>query len=521
MTVWPLLYHLTHRRSSPEYDHHIDIAFGMYLFGWLTGLKALGMYCGTAGLALTGIVSAVELALWVIVVVQVAYYLMYRECLGTSTMVAIQETNHGVTFEYIQSLPIMAVVATIVALIASGGAIVIANLCPMMSAAPSLWQTVAAAGVVIFSTIYIWKPRHGLWIRNGIVALFLTVKKYRDTNKLYRQQMSERIKDLNVTRLQPMDAPHTIMMVIGESAARDYMSAFRPQQRETTPWLSACAADPQFILFPNAYACGTHTVSTLERALTEFNQYNDRQFYNSCSIIDIARQAGYVTHWYSNQGHLGEADTPITLVAETADHTEWTRQEFSRPQYDETLIDFLDRVDPAQRNFVVLHLKGNHFNYLNRYPKGYRPFGDIDTHDPVATYQCSLHYTDHILRRFFEYGRARLTLQARLYFSDHAERPDRRRTLQFGDFAMVRIPMFAFFANEYIAAHTDRWQALQAHRDSCFTNDLAYELLCGIFDIRSEHFDERNCLASPRWKHTRETLRTNEGRTPLTDEIIL
>ena len=37
------------------------------------------------------------------------------------------------------------------------------------------------------------------------------------------------------------------------------------------------------------------------------------------AIVDIAHKLDYKVWWYSNQGHLGANDTPITLVAETAD----------------------------------------------------------------------------------------------------------------------------------------------------------------------------------------------------------
>ena len=98
-------------------------------------------------------------------------------------------------------------------------------------------------------------------------------------------------------------------------------------------------------------------MQVLSRALTEFNQYTDNNFYSSCSIIDIAHKLGFKVHWYSNQGHLGCSDTPVTLIANTADISKWTKQELNKIQYDESLLTYLDEVDPTINNFVVLHLK--------------------------------------------------------------------------------------------------------------------------------------------------------------------
>ena len=90
----------------------------------------------------------------------------------------------------------------------------------------------------------------------------------------------------------------------------------------------------------------------------------------------MAHKLGYRVHWYSNQGHLGTFDTPISLVAETADVAKWTHQEVGKVQYDASLLDFLDEVDPTKNNFVVLHLIGSHFNFINRYPREFTRWGN-------------------------------------------------------------------------------------------------------------------------------------------------
>lgn len=162
--------------------------------------------------------------------------------------------------------------------------------------------------------------------------------------------------------------------------------------------------DDNFILFPHAYSTIPHTVSALERALTEFNQYNDKQFYTSCSIIDIAHKAGYNTYWYSNQGHLGCADTPVTLVANTSNVAKWTKQNLNQLQFDESLLEYLPEIDPSTNNFVVIHLKGNHFNYINRYPQSFAKFSKPDKYDLIPNYLDSVAYTDYILQQITEYA---------------------------------------------------------------------------------------------------------------------
>lgn len=53
-----------------------------------------------------------------------------------------------------------------------------------------------------------------------------------------------------------------------------------------------------------------------------------------------------------------------------------------------------------------------------------------------------------------------------LYFSDHACKPDNRRSPDFDGFASVRIPMFAYFSDEYITKHSDTFNALSENRNN-------------------------------------------------------
>ncbi|MDO4179392.1 MAG: hypothetical protein Q4D21_09460 [Phascolarctobacterium sp.] len=106
-------------------------------------------------------------------------------------------------------------------------------------------------------------------------------------------------------------------------------------------------------------------------------------------------------------------------------------------------------------------------------------------------------------------------MQAFVYFSDHATMPDRRRSPNFMGFGSVRIPMTIYFSDEYIKHNPAIYEGLLANKDKYWTNDLAYELMCSVFNVESNHFDETNSLASPKYKYTKETLLTDSGKASL------
>ena len=523
--TYPLLYHLSNKKRSPDYDHKHDGAFALYVFGLLATLIIIGERVPEVQAVTAIVVALTEYVLLLVVLVQWVYYLMYHVCLDLDGMKILQETHINECIEYVHQMPIGYLLLSAVGIVGGLAGCLWVNLSTVPPFPPtglqSQWQALAMLTVLAVVLLHLmFKRHHGSFWSTGIVVLFHDVMEYVHDNSLYASRQQRRLADLEVEALgKAQDKPGTIIMVIGESENRDFMSAFTPQRVDTTPWLSEMALDKDhFLLYPHAYSCAIQTVPALERALTEFNQFNNKPFYDSCSIVDIAHKLGYRVHWYSNQGHLGAADTPVTLVANTADVTRWTHQEVDKVQYDESLLDFLGELDPTKDNLLVIHLKGSHFNFLNRYPKAFTRWGEPGKQDNLLNYLNSICYTDSILQAVFDYGRSHLNLQAMVYFSDHATLPVAHRTPQFIDYGMTHIPLFIYLSDEYQRHHAERAEALKANTNRYWTNDMAYELMCGIFDIGSNHFDEAQSLASKTYCHSREELTTYEGRIKIADD---
>lgn len=528
--TYNILYDKTHRSSSPDYDNHMDIAFGIYLFGWLTALHVL--LSSVSPVAATAVVGIIEAVLIIIPLAEIAYYATYKVCIDDAGMAPLLNTYFSEAVEFVKSFGIFKSALALVAIVLVFTLSIAANYTPAVEGM-QWWQIILVAALFIYFSIYIWKPHHGLFVRCGVVNLYIDVRNYNRSLRRYRTGMEQRLADLRVSMKDKVadsesssssaekEKPHTIIMVIGESACRDYMSAFTEQPFETTPWESKMKKDEEhFMFFRNAYSCAMQTVPSLERVLTERNQYNNKDFSDSCSIVDIARKAGYTIRWFSNQSYIGINDTSVTLVANTSDTATWVKKVGGVQQFDTSLIDFLDDVDPTKNNLVVLHLKGSHFNYINRYPESYAQENHLHQGDDVECYRNSIHFTDHVLQQFFEKAKQRLNLQAMVYFSDHGGIPDMRRSPRFLGFKMVRIPMWIYLSDEYQRHHPQVADTLKMHRHAYFTNDLVYELMCGIMDVESNRYDETQSIASPEYKYTRDTLLTYDGRIRIKDDDL-
>lgn len=516
--AYPTSYYLSNNKVELEINHHFEAPFGLYFVAWMTSLCVILGEIKFLAIPLSILVSFTELVFLLIPVSIIIYHCLYNACIDANGMQLIQETHYNEIIEFAKSLSIYAILSFLFVVI-SLVSFIFYNIEAFLFMSSNSYIVLGINSLVfIFTSVYLWKKEHGVFVRTGIVELYLDIKEYRANNLVYAKNVKERISKLKgiCAYGEKFNKPSTILLVIGESASRDYMQVFNNEYKyPTTPWLKSLKENNNFIFFPNAYSCGATTVFTCSRAFTEMNQYNNKAFYESCSIVDVAQKLGYKVHWYSNQGHLGCADTPITLVANTANVAKWTKQELNTVQYDESLMHYLDEIDPNKNNFLVLHLKGSHVVFMNRYPKEFTRFGTPGRFEVEENYANSIAYTDMVLQKFFEYAKEKLNLQAMIYFSDHGTIPTKRRSPKFAGVDEVRIPLFTYFSDEYVAKHRDVYEALNEHKDYYWTNDLAYELICNIFDVDDKYYDKDSSLASYTYKYKKDDLKVYDKNVDL------
>lgn len=511
---YPLLHRISPVRTSTEEQYPADAAVGMCLFGFLSGLLLIGGPFAWP-------VGPVEVFMLAAIVVQITYFVMYGHCIDAYGFRLMTQTNTNEVIEFIRYYPLWASIMVALALAGIFAASVWVNL-----PAHRMHGTEEALGgglAALLCLSFMAAPgRRSLLASSGFVSLCIAKAENTRRLRLYPSAGPERERGIKARLLgKKYEGPSTIVLVVGESANRDYMSAFvHGLDRDTTPWMNAMRLvdSRHWMMFPRAYSCGMHTFVSLEQGLTEKNQFNDADFVTASSIVDMAHAAGRRVHWYSNQGHLGASLSQVSVVAEQADEAMWTTQAPGLPPYDIDLLAFLDRVDSEKDNLVVLHLKGNHFSFNNRYPaeaETWTPEGPDDTR---TTYMNSIHYVDDFLRRVWETGCERLNMKAMVYCSDHAIIPDRHRGPVFAGFGDVRIPLAVWTSDDFIAAHPERYRALQDNTRKYWTNDFLYDLMCGLMDVESPRFKPENSLAHSTYSHTRDTLTILDGTVSLADD---
>lgn len=519
-TAFPLLYTWTY--NSVWYQSLIcfDAVIGTAIWVFLTGLT--GVLAKAPGRKVwAALLAVLDFLFLAVPFIQYAYYCIVWHCLSPASLMALYLTNWRESIDFIESnvgvIPACIIIAGFIIFLALAARV---NCAFLKKMAPTRTDTRFGTSMLLVllgaAALLYYLPQ------SSFGELVTDVTTYVEQTQSYGNGHDERYESLDIdgTQTLPARTPGTVIVVIGESASRDYMHAFTPDfPYKDTPWLDSQLGNPDFNVFTNAYSSWSQTVPVLQRALTEQSQYNDKEFFESTSIIDVAKKSGYTTYWFSNQGRYGQYDSAITLVAKTADRAEWTDDSYNfSDKYDDTLLWYLTQVDPNTNNFIVLHIMGSHIYYNNRYPTEFNQWhGDSEVSSPES-YANSIHYTDYILSQAFDYAQKNLNLRAMVYFSDHGENLEISHNPDVFSYDMVRIPMFIYLSPEYQQVLPGRTRAIRYHRSRYFTNDMLYDTISGLLNAPSSRYMEVQDLTSPNYAYTRANLTTMLGQQTLTDD---
>lgn len=353
---------------------------------------------------------------------------------------------------------------------------------------------------------------------NSISMVYANALKSVNEYRLFKKTAQERKEALaasgQLAKIRVSEGGGIYVLVIGESHNRDYMSAYG-YTKENTPWLSQMKNKENCILFTRGCSCHTQTIPALSCALTAKNQYNGAQLSEAVSVLEAAEAAGYETAWLSNQVKYGMWDTPVSVIASSAKQQVWLNECTGNTSftsvYDGELVSALGKIKIKNKMLIVVHLMGSHIDYDRRCPKEYAKFG---TETDEAAYCNSVLYTDAVLKGIYEKVSSLPDFKAMLYFSDHASVPKQKLDHDSARFvsSMTHIPMFVCFSRKYAAAQPEKVAQLRRAADSCFTNDLIFNLQLALMGIEIPLlYEKENDLASKAYNADPDRFRTSYG----------
>lgn len=216
------------------------------------------------------------------------------------------------------------------------------------------------------------------------------------------------------------------LLIIGESS-RYANWQINGYQRETSPLLYH---KENLISFTDVISPGHITNISLPVILSSAGLHN---LYDSThlSILSVLNSSGFITNWISNQRYSKNS------VAEIARQSDYFKEIDNNSEYrfDGVLLDELRSLlhERDDKQFVVMHLRGSHYPYHNRYPDGFNRFqpsmkknkhiirDDKHREKLVNSYDNSILYSDYILNSAIELVKNNRDYGFVVFISDHGE----------------------------------------------------------------------------------------------------
>ena len=305
----------------------------------------------------------------------------------------------------------------------------------------------------------------------------------------------------------------TLILVIGESANRDYMSSFNTNMKfNTTPWELTQKDDPNFIFLSSSYSNYPNTNMSLSKALTQSNQYNDIELSKAITLIGLAKKAHYKTFWISTQSNNGMYDSIAATIGGRADYTYWLNG------YDSEAYKKLSEIDISDNNFIVIHILGSHDRYTDRVPVDFQP--DKYPHTKDGEYMRTLEYTDNLLENIYNYGKEHLNLNAMVYMSDHGENTEYGHTDNPFYYEMVHIPTWVYLSDSFKMSAPEIYENLKNNKDKVFTNDLMFELISSLLGAHLSDYNPELDIASDKYKINIENAMTVHNKYRIKDDPV-
>lgn len=358
--------------------------------------------------------------------------------------------------------------------------------------------------------LYLYVNRGNLRVIEG---LYRSAVNYNDALRNFKDVQTKIISNKIIFEASKTSKGETYIVVIGESLNKKHMGLYG-YFRDTSPLLSR---ENDLLVFENAYSNHTHSTPVFSLSLTEANQYNNKTYYSSLSVMDILKKADFEMFWISNQVQYGVWDNLVTVVAQKADHVQFFNKNVGRTtesqKFDSVVLKAIEDIlaQNTERNRVIfVHLMGNHSDYCSRFPKTYERFqgklsknlygalSDKNRHKKINCYDNSVLYNDYVVSEILRSVKKKKGTAGFIYFVDHAD--DVFSNLGHNSdrfsYSMTAIPFLAWFSKGYQRQYPNRYQTFEDNQNMIFSNDLFYNTLIGLFDIQTDRYNRSYDLSS-------------------------
>lgn len=323
-----------------------------------------------------------------------------------------------------------------------------------------------------------------------------------------------------------------VVLIVGESFNR-HLSNLYDGVYNTNPRLKARQADGTMYVFNDVIASDNGTTQNFKQFLSPTSVDSKLAWCDAPLFPLLLRKCGYNVVFYSNQFAGTEMDKKFNasmgffnapnIVRHIFDHR--NQQTYD---YDMQLVDAYKqdqpKVDAPNRNFIILHLYGQHVKFAERYPAAYAKFKaadvksklplDDEQRQEVAHYLNATYYNDYVVDSIINMFAKRNAIV--LYFSDHAEevynfrlhvgrtdmKTDDKRALR----QQLDIPFLIYMSPRYAATHTQLVKRISQSVDRPFMTDDLPQVIFDILGVNTRYYQPSRSVINSGYKPRQHRL---------------
>ena len=302
----------------------------------------------------------------------------------------------------------------------------------------------------------------------------------------------------------------------------------------TTPRLTKQLEEGRLVVFSDAVSPFNFTSNAFRHMFSTWDDESEDEWTQHTLFPALFKKAGYRVDFYSNQFTMNQDDiwdlAGGTIFNQRGlSDLQFTHRNSNVYDYDGELLQQLPSIDSLALSptLLIVHLKGQHVAYDNKYPEGFAhfkaedektPFGGELGRQTAAHYDNATYYNDYIVDSIF--NMVRHTDAIALYLSDHGEevydwRDKYERTNEGTLYPEVahyqyEIPLMFYMTDKFQVSHPELAEAVKGAADQRFySSDLPHVLLY-LAGIHCSEYKEMRNILSPNYHRNRKRILRNE-----------
>ena len=177
---------------------------------------------------------------------------------------------------------------------------------------------------------------------------------------------------------------------------------------------------------------------------------------------------------------------------------------FSLNDHDEKMLPFIKEIIPnSNKQFIVVHTSGSHWNYTARYPKEFEQFtpvcngkikSDASNCEQLAlinSYDNSILYTDFFLSNLIDLLKDKNAFL--LYVSDHGESLGENGYYGHGGpliAEQITVPLIVWVSKDFKLRHPESVASIKKYTNNEISHDHVFHSVLDCLNIDSEIVDK-------------------------------